>query len=367
MYIGEWLMWFSDSGSAFIRNKFQIPQLDKDLRPSELRKNYTKKQVSDNPRPIGPYYAYNDRYLEIRGGMFENFRGIITWISLIFLLIPIFNGYFAIEILLKTYHNQNSERLIAILAATIDFSICVLFCYLFMRYFARICRLEIFTLRHIRVRFNRITQQVYIQRPKFCGGTVVFNWKDIMPVNCNLQDTDAIKPNLVNFFYFHPYKTGLPFIDGFGIGRNINSAQDHCDEWEFIRRYMQDGPEDLPKPRLTTTLPLPFRELKSQIKPWINLCTKMPYFVTYIIMIPVFIILLPLYVIGYFFSECLCWQTSWPKIIQDAGQKGYPKPQQSKLTDYPQSIRQAKLMDEVVESVPDDKIVKNNVIKKQNN
>ncbi|WP_269147111.1 hypothetical protein [Gilliamella apicola] len=33
---------------------------------------------------------------------------------------------------------------------------------------------------YIRVRFNRVTRQVYIQRPKYCDGTVVFKWDHIM-------------------------------------------------------------------------------------------------------------------------------------------------------------------------------------------
>ncbi|ORF47391.1 hypothetical protein [Gilliamella apicola] len=35
-------------------------------------------------------------------------------------------------------------------------------------------------LMYIRVRFNRVTRQVYIQRPKYCDGTVVFKWDHIM-------------------------------------------------------------------------------------------------------------------------------------------------------------------------------------------
>ncbi|MWP46387.1 hypothetical protein [Gilliamella sp. Pas-s27] len=63
------------------------------MKLSEVAKDYTKESVSNNPRPIGPYYAYNDRYLEIRGGMFENFRGIITWISLAIFWIGYTNSY----------------------------------------------------------------------------------------------------------------------------------------------------------------------------------------------------------------------------------------------------------------------------------
>ncbi|MBC9131547.1 hypothetical protein JMI89_10185 [Frischella sp. Ac48] len=344
MYIGEWLMWFSNSVSSAMLRNFQIPQLDKNLRPSELRKNYTKKSMSDTPRPIGPYYAYNEHYLEIRGGMFENFRGIITWISLLLFLIPLSNAYFAIDILIKHFNHHKDDFVLVILAASFNFILFIVFAYFFVRYFRHIGRFELFTLRHIRVRFNRVTKQVYIQRPKYLGGTVVFRWKDIMPICVDEENENP--QNLVNVFYFHPYKTGLPFIDGFGIGKNTNSLADHRDEWEFIRRYMENGMDELPKPRITTTLPLPGRALKQQIKPLVKICQSLPHIATYIIMIPVFIVMLPFYIIGYFVSECLCWQARWPRVIREAGQKGKPRPKETRLTDYSLKIRQIMLQDE---------------------
>lgn len=36
----------------------------------------------------------------------------------------------------------------------------------------------------------------------------------------------------------------------------------------------------------------------------------------YLLLIPVFLILLPFYTIGYFISECLCWQPRWTKVIR---------------------------------------------------
>ena len=63
---------------------------------------------------------------------------------------------------------------------------------------------------------------------------------------------------MVNLMTFHPYKTGFPVAQSVGIGKNIYNPQYYKDEWEIIRRYMEHCPENLPKPRLSTHLPMPF-------------------------------------------------------------------------------------------------------------
>ena len=338
MYISEWLMWFGDSVSAPIRRKWQMPKLAKHLRPSDFRRNYTKIKVSDNPRPIGPYYAYNDSYLEIRGGRGEHFRGIITLLGLVLFLIPSSYAYLAIKMIARIVTNQESDLAPAILFVSFYSLLFIIFGYFFIYYCRHICRFELFTLRHIRVRFNRVTQQVFIQRPKHCGGTVVFRWKDIMPINTDSHHSNQEQSQFVNIFYFPSYKTGLPFSDGFSIGKNTNRPQDNRDEWEFIRRYMETGLAGLPKPRLTTTLPLPFRGWQEQIKPIFDVFNQTPKLVSYLILIPSLIFILPLLSFGYFLSECLCWQFKWPEAIQEAGKIGRLKPKETQLLDYPITI-----------------------------
>jgi hypothetical protein len=267
MYIGEFLLWFGSSIKPSTRKKLKKDYFNGTMKLSEVQKDYTKESVSNNPRPIGPYYAYNDRYLEIRGGMFENFRGIITWISLI-LIIPI---YFFAElwgvVMLNLYNHESIHIGSDIFVMIISFVVFSILIYLFIRYFRYIYRLELFTIRHIRVRFNRITRQVYIQRPKYCGGTVVFKWEHIMPANFGATGSDMGGTNMVNLLTFHPYKTGFPVAQSVGIGKNTYNPQDYKDEWEFIRRYMEEGPENLIKPRLSTHLPMPFHGVSGHINP----------------------------------------------------------------------------------------------------
>ncbi|OCG23237.1 hypothetical protein A9G45_00885 [Gilliamella sp. HK2] len=343
MYVGEFLLWFGSAIKAETRKKLKMGYTNGDMTLKEVQKDYTQESVSNNPRPIGPYYAYNNRYLEIRGGMFENFRGVLSWISLLIFLIPYSAGYAASYIILDL-NNYKPEEIASGIFAIIFFSIIFLIlAYLCIRYFRYIYRFELFTLRHIRVRFNRITRQVYIQRPKYCGGTVVFKWEHIMPANFGETGSDMGGTNMVNLMTFHPYKTGFPVAQSVGIGKNTYNPQDYKDEWEFIRRYMEHGPDNLPKPRLSTHLPMPFHGFEGHIKPMIHAAKNAPTVWVYLLLIPVFLILPPFYTVGYFISECLCWQPRWPKVIRQAGQMGKPIPKETTLADYPPKVQQALL------------------------
>ncbi|MFQ1041158.1 DUF6708 domain-containing protein [Gilliamella sp. CG16] len=355
MYVGEFLLWFGNAMKSETRKKLKMGYNHAEMTLKEVQKDYTQESVSDNPRPIGPYYAYNDRYLEIRGGMFENFRGILTWISLLIFLIPAVSCDLFIMTALRLYNNQTTKvasNTFAMIFVCIIFLVSI---YLCIRYFRYIYRFELFTIRHIRVRFNRVTRQVYIQRPKYCGGTVVFKWEHIMPSNFGETGSDMGGTNMVNLMTFHPYKTGFPIAHSVGIGKNTYNPQDYKDEWEFIRRYMEHGRDNLPKPRLSTHLPMPFHGFSGHVSPMIHAFKNAPTFWMYILLIPVFLILLPFYTVGYFISECLCWQPRWPKVIRQAGKTGKPVPKETTLSDYPETVQQAILDSRLEWGVRDEK------------
>ncbi|MCX8709373.1 hypothetical protein J3U52_04095, partial [Gilliamella sp. B3780] len=180
------------------RKKLKMGYINADMTLKEVQKDYTQESISDNPRPLGPYYAYNGRYLEIRGGMFENFRGILTWISLLVFFIPFSSGYYCIDSFLVLYFGETNNAVWHVISIIFYSIICLPTSYLCIRYFRYIHRFELFTIRHIRVRFNRVTRQVYIQRPKYCGGTVVFKWEHIMPSNFGESGSDMGGTNMVN-------------------------------------------------------------------------------------------------------------------------------------------------------------------------
>ncbi|MCX8578905.1 hypothetical protein J3U35_05570, partial [Gilliamella sp. B2717] len=117
------------------RKKLKMGYNHADMTLKEVQKDYTQESVSDNPRPIGPYYAYNDRYLEIRGGMFENFRGILTWICFLIFLLPSICAYVCIVMILDLYNNLITNVGGAIFTKIFNFIIFSILIYLCIRYF----------------------------------------------------------------------------------------------------------------------------------------------------------------------------------------------------------------------------------------
>ena len=135
MYIGEYLLWFGNSIKKETRKKLEMSYSSSDMKLSEVEKDWTKASVSNNPRAIGPYYAYNDRYLEIRGGMFENFRGIVTWISLLIFFIPYISFEMGFDAALDLYNHQSKDVISDIIFIIICSIITLIFVYLCIRYF----------------------------------------------------------------------------------------------------------------------------------------------------------------------------------------------------------------------------------------
>ncbi len=156
-----------------------------------------------------------------------------------------------------------------------------------------------------------------------------------MPSNSGETGSDMGGTNMVNLLSFHPSKTGFLVTHSIGVGKNTYNSQDYKDEWEFIRRYMEKGPNNLPKPRLSTHLPMPLHGLSGHISPMIYMAKNSGSITILLMLIPVFLILLPVYTVGYFISECLCWQPRWSKEIREAGKEGKPLPKETTLSDYP--------------------------------
>ncbi|AWH87261.1 DUF6708 domain-containing protein [Limnobaculum parvum] len=354
MYFVEWMQWkdtTADEESRKERTEFEKNSGDDEEHfPVEVfTADYTQPSVSDNPRPFGPYYAYNERFMEIRAGFMESYRGVITAFTLLVLIGLI---GLPIDFLFENFHEliyAETKRVGQLYFSIIFFTLMLSgISYLFIRYGRYISRLEVFTLRHMRVRFNRITRQVHIQQPAYCGGNLTLRWEDII---CDVADggkpvageEDIGGMGFPNILVWHPYRTGLPFIAMVAIGKKMISQQTQLDEWEFIRRYMEEGPENLPVPRKASHLPLPWHGLVAHLETVSSLYRMTPGVIKpFLIMF-----LLPVMAflgVAYWASELLCWQPRWPKVIRQAGLPGMPVPPLTQLSDYPPDIQQ-KLLD----------------------
>ena len=344
MYLMEWGFWQLETMSAAARAQSdsemsaEMKRLEEDCYEGDLDDDLTFKSVSENPRVRGTVFAFNDTYMEMRAGGAEEKRGLITLITLS-LLIPIVFIWIPSTIELIYFDMKHPEHF-SIIAAIVD-SFMILAptigIYLYVRYGFKITRLEAFTSRHLLVRFNRITQQVYLHRPKYCGGIVTFPWHSTGSSAIHPED-DFISSGLRLALIWHPRHSGLPHMEMTFVGKLGHGGSENRDEWEFIRRYMEDGPDSIPRPRLSTHLPSPIQAFSAQfegIGKFIR-TSGWPMKVALLMIWPAYL------VIGtaHWVSLLLCWRPRWPKVIREAGQPGKPVPPFTTLNDYPPEVQE---------------------------
>nr|WP_232097617.1 hypothetical protein [Pseudomonas sp. URMO17WK12:I11] len=109
-------------------------------------------------------------------------------------------------------------------------------------------------------------------------------------------------------------------------------------EWEFIRRFMDEGPEDLPRPPMTSHFPWPWQAFTPQFEGLTHYFRKSSRIIKLglVLISPAFLIIGT----GHWLSLMLCWKPRWPKIIREAGLPGKPVPPLTTVNDYPPAIQE---------------------------
>jgi len=122
------------------------------------------------------------------------------------------------------------------------------------------------------------------------------------------------------------------------LGKQGQGGSELRDEWEFIRRYMEDGPHAVPRPRLSTQLPSPVQAFSAQFEGLGRFFRKSSWLfkVVLLLICPAFVIIGT----GHWLSLLLCWRPRWPKVIREAGMPGKPVPAVTTLSDYPHEIQE---------------------------
>ncbi|MEQ9509986.1 DUF6708 domain-containing protein [Alloalcanivorax xenomutans] len=334
MYFFEWMLWWgntlAEERKDEVFGKDFMDENQESLKAAlEEEHPPLDRPVSDNPRSRGPVYAFNDTYLEMRCGSLEHYRGLITPLVLAAGLFAFGGVYMTLGMLVRgPGHNSILEYLFAI-AVIGGLTAGLWYCFFKFKFYIPI-RWELFTHRRLLIRFNRKTKQVYLHRPKYAGGVVTMPWDKIIPIH------EGAGMRLV--LAWMPHRTGQPFVTFAAVGKRAGTAQDLLDEWEFIRRYMEDGPESVPKPRVRSKIPWPWYSLEPQFEGLWPILRHGDWklWLGKLLMSPAFLILGA----GHWVSQLLCWEPRWPKIIREAGQPGKPIPKLTTAEDYdPETCR----------------------------
>lgn len=311
---------------------------DKDSNENDMSKQIRFNSVSEKPNARGPIFSFNDTYMEMRCGGSEEKRGIITIMTL-GSLVPM--TYAWLKITLSSVYTNITQpdflSVFSVLFSTYMLSIGGAVYYFYAKYGFRFTRLEMLTSRHLLIRFNRKTQQVHLHRPSCCGGIATFPWRTTGSTGVKPED-DSLSAGMRLCLVWHPSHTGLPHMEMALLGKQGQGGSELRDEWEFIRRYMEDGPHAVPRPRLSTQLPSLVQAFGAQFEGLGRFFRKSSWLfkVVLLLVCPAFVIIGT----GHWLSLLLCWRPRWPKVIREAGMPGKPVPAVTTLSDYPPAIQE---------------------------
>lgn len=222
----------------------------------ELREVDVKESRSASVDDNGSIYRKTDTYLDVCTYN-DDKRGLISMVILAALygLIPIWVHLISeLLTILSTGQAPNGDPLdgeyIALLF--IVWGLFVPITYAFIRYPLKAWRLEAFTMRRLVVRFNRVTRQVYLLRPGFLGGVQAYDWNAIdAGLPKDMPNHEGIGGMLVLAAKAdHTDNPHSPIgVDGAFLGLPSRDYQHLLAFWEYIRRFMEDGPDAVPTPK----------------------------------------------------------------------------------------------------------------------
>lgn len=296
-------------------------------------------RVSESPSGDGSVYYLSEKYIELSAGGAQEHRGVITYISIAV-------GYFLVKFLGFTIfvntvwltHVHSSLKTPAEAGDYIFGGFMLLltgsFFYVVLRYARSLILLENFVQRRMLIRFNRITRQVYLHRPRFAGGITVFDWEHVSAETVVGEEESAnIGRKLI--LSWGPRLPDLPHLHVVFVGKRADGTSDIVNLWEFIRRYMEEGPQSVPAPK----------KLLGKVPwPWLSVMASLSFFrplwrAGLRWQVACFVALaspaLALHAVGHWVSLLLCWEPRWPRIIREAGLPGKPVPPFSTAADWP--------------------------------
>ena len=332
MYLLEMLTWkskFSDSPNGSGRKESVTAD-------DHLRTDSSVGAIAD---PGAALFSYSERYIDVQGAWQEDRRGIITFafIGIMYLLqyMALFGNVVpGIKDLISGLdplgRPLTAEGYIFI---PLFILMWVVANVVFFRFAWRWLRLEIFVQRRIVVRFNRITKQVHLNRPTYAGGVVTFPWEATIADMAGGEGSSKNEGGTLLLAWPSHY-SGAGFDDLCIVGGAVENRQQAEALWEYIRRYMEQGPSAAPSPaRLRPLFPWPWDSVRSTLSflvPSWRTGDKGLVLTFALILSP----LLLLHSLCHWLSLLLCWPTWWPKTIRSAGLPDAPVPRLTVAEDF---------------------------------
>ncbi|WP_312711459.1 hypothetical protein [Stenotrophomonas sp.] len=304
-----------------------------------------RQRINREPGDESAVFAVNKRFMDVQGAWQEDRRGVVTFVFLG--LMYVLQGQFLLGMIVPgaekmisgigylgrplAPENYVTTPIIMLMWAAANI--------VFFRFCWRWVRLELFVQRRIIVRFNRVTRQVHINRPACAGGTVTLPW-DATVMEMTGGEPGSRTGDGTLIMGWSGERTGVGFDEICMLGGLLDDQGSAEALGEYIRRYMEEGPDAVPQPkRLRATFPWPWDSVRSTLSfllpSWRN-GDKGLVLTLALLLSP----LLLLHSLCHWISLLLCWPTWWPRIIRRAGLPGAPVPALTVAEDYGPEIAQ---------------------------
>ncbi|MFO3797246.1 MAG: DUF6708 domain-containing protein, partial [Anaerolineales bacterium] len=272
MYLYEWMAF---DGREKVDYQKLVEESEKQkIKGGKIPPLSVRHSVSNSVFDNESLYEYNPAYIDVRTPNDEK-RGLITLIVGGGGSILVWGCLLALYLVSRTLLglDPHPEELLSwdfYLFVVTAISLTSVSFFLYFKYAFSHLRLEAFTARRLIVRFNRITRRVYLLRPKHLGGIVALDWdKAEVCLDPNMAEAQGIG----GFVLLGWEKESHGVFDAAGqpkddfeitfVGKPTRNASELLAFWEYIRRYMEYGPDAAPRPqRLINKFPWPWNSLK---------------------------------------------------------------------------------------------------------
>ncbi|RBL81998.1 hypothetical protein DDE05_40650 [Streptomyces cavourensis] len=330
-------MYFLERGFQWSKSLTTYEEATEEFNKQKRRPDQTElrapegvgESVSEKVYDNHSLYAYTDVFIDLRTPSDEK-RGVVTiFLGWIYGFITYFLLMFSSTSVayIAVGHGYYDETPLT----GVDYFFLLLFPLLwlvllgiFLKYTLRFFRLESFTARRIIIRFNRNTRKVYLLRPKHLGGLRIMDWdKTEVLIDKNMSELEGTGGYLILVWDKGDGvdMLGIPTdnIEVTFVGKPTQNASELLAFWEYIRRYMEDGPAAAPAPKkLVSKFPWPWLSLKAA---W-GLDSRFLRHRTLWVFVLANLLILPAILIhatGHWLSLLLCYEPRFPRAIEEAG------------------------------------------------
>lgn len=281
--------------------------------------------VSESVFVNDSFYGHNDTYVDVRTPNDEK-RGVLTFFYCVLggMLAWAALGtiWFAVSDLLSPVRPLDWE--FYVFGLVLNPLIAHGALYLFWKYSSKIVRLELFTARRVVVRFNRVTRKVYLLRPKHLGDIRVMDWdKTEVLIDKSMSEQEGTGGFVILVWDRGDGVDlqGAPTdnLEVTFVGKPTRNASELLAFWEYIRRYMEDGPAAVPAPKkFVGKFPWPWLSLKAAWgldTQFLRHSALWVFVVANLLMLPAILI----HAAGHWLSLLLCYEPRFPRDIEEAG------------------------------------------------